>query len=120
MLKGMLGDNALLRVCFGIAKTISWRSSRAATAKSKSKIQKINGIAQFDGILRIPMIAFIVDTSKETERPILHDGLKVTKVYAEMTSTNLTQEQKDYREGICSDILIENVKTSFVHNCHQM
>jgi hypothetical protein len=41
---------------------------------------------------------------KETVRQILHVQLNVRKVCAKMVPKNLTQEQKDNRKNICSDM----------------
>jgi hypothetical protein len=46
----------------------------------------------------------MVNMDKET-RQILHDQLNMKKVCAKMVPKNLTQEQKDNRKNICSDIM---------------
>ena len=51
------------------------------------------------------MIADMVNTNKETVRQILHDELNMSKVCAKLVPKNLSQEQKDNRKEICSDIM---------------
>jgi hypothetical protein len=51
------------------------------------------------------MIAETVNMDKETVRQILHDQLNMRKICAKMVQKNLTQEQKDNRKNIRSDIM---------------
>lgn len=115
MLKEVFGDNAMSR-----ARVFEWhkrfyegreeveddeRSGRPVTVRSDENVQKINGIVRTDRRLSIRMIADMVNTNRETVRQILHDELNMTKICAKMVPKNLTQEQKDHRKNICSDIM---------------
>jgi hypothetical protein len=51
------------------------------------------------------MIAEMVNMDKEKVRQILHEQLNMRKVCAKMVPKNITQEQKDNRKNICSDIM---------------
>jgi ABC-type xylose transport system substrate-binding protein len=51
------------------------------------------------------MIADMVNMDKEMARQILHDRLNMRKVCAKMVPKKLTQEPKDKRKNICSDIM---------------
>lgn len=115
MLKEVFGDNAMSR-----ARVFEWhkrfyegreeveddeRSGRPVTVRSDENVQKINGIVRTDRRLSTRMIADMVNTNRETVRQILHDELNMTKICAKMVPKNLTQEQKDHRKNICSDIM---------------
>jgi hypothetical protein len=51
------------------------------------------------------MIADMINIDKETVRQILHNNLNMNKVCAKMVPKILSQDQKDNRKNICSDIL---------------
>ncbi|PSN45251.1 hypothetical protein C0J52_06997 [Blattella germanica] len=51
------------------------------------------------------VIADMVNTNKETVRQNLHDELRMSKVCAQLVPKNFSQEQKDNRKEICSDIM---------------
>jgi hypothetical protein len=65
----------------------------------------MSGIVWKDQRLSIRMIAEMVNMDKEMVRQILHDQLNMRKVCAKMVPKELTQEQKDNRKNICSDIM---------------
>jgi phosphopantothenate synthetase len=74
-----------------------------STSKTKENVEKISEIVRKDQCLSIRMIAEMVNMDKEMVRQILNDQLN-TKVCAKMVLKNLTQEQKDSRKSICSDM----------------
>lgn len=115
MLKEVFGENVMSR-----ARVFEWhkrfsegreeveddeRPGRPVSVKTEENAQKINEIVRKDRRLSIRMIADMVNINKETVRKILHDELNMTKVCAKMVPKNLTQEQKDNRMNICSDIM---------------
>jgi ABC-type xylose transport system substrate-binding protein len=51
------------------------------------------------------MIAEMVNMDKQTIRQILHDQMNMRKVCTKMVPKNFTQEEKDNRKNISSDIM---------------
>jgi hypothetical protein len=51
------------------------------------------------------MIAAMVNIVKKTVRQILHDRLKMKKIYFKMVPKNFSQEQKNGRRQICTNII---------------
>lgn len=115
MLTEVFGDNALSR-----ARVFEWhkrftegreeveddeRPGRPVSSRTEGNVQKISDIVRKDRRLSIRIIADMVNINKETVRQTLHDELNMTKVCAKMVPKNLTQEQKDNRKAICSDIM---------------
>jgi hypothetical protein len=76
-----------------------------STSKTEENVEKISEIVWKDQRLSIRMIAEMVNMDKEMVRQILHDQLNMRKVCAKMVPKNLTQEQKDNRKNICSDVM---------------
>ena len=124
--KDVYGDNLMSRSCvFELHKRFSvgreeveddWHPGHPSTSKSDQKIQKISEIVCKDWCLSVRMIADMVSINRETVRQILHNELNIQKVCAKLVLKNLTEEQKDNRKDICTDILqkpdlLENVIT---------
>ncbi len=55
--------------------------------------------------MSIRMLAWTVNTDKETVRKILHDELNMNKVCVKFFPKNLTPDQKLICKQICSDFL---------------
>lgn len=115
ILKEVFGDNAMSR-----ARVFEWhkrfyegreeveddeRPGRPVTVRSEENVQKVCEIVRKDRRLSIRMIGDMLNINKETVRQILHDELNMKKVCAKLVPKNLTQEQKDNRKDICSDIV---------------
>lgn len=75
------------------------------SSKTDDNVSKINDIVRKNRQLSNRMIAEMVNIDKETVRQILHNQLNMTKVCAKMVPKNLSQEQKDGRQQICTDVL---------------
>lgn len=78
---------------------------RPCTSKTDENVDKIDKIIRNDRHLSIRMIIDMINIDKETVRQILHNNLNMNKVCAKMVPKNLSQDQKDNRKNICSDIL---------------
>jgi transposase len=115
LLKEGYGDNVMSR-----ARVSEWhkrfmedreeveddeRPGRPSTSKTEENVEKISEIVRKDRRLSIRMISEMVNMDKETVRQIFHDRLNMRKVCAKLVPKNLTQEQKDNRKNICSDIM---------------
>jgi hypothetical protein len=70
------------------------REGRPNTSKTNENVAKISEINRKDRCLSVRMITDMVQ-----------NDLNMTKVCAKMVPKNLTQEQKDARQRICSDTL---------------
>jgi len=80
-------------------------SGRPNKSNTDENIENINEIVRNERQLSIRMIANMVHIDKETFRQILHDQLNMKKVCVKMVPKNLTQDQKDNRKVIFSEIL---------------
>jgi hypothetical protein len=96
------------------------RPGRPSASKTEEYVEKTSEIFHNDRRLSIRMVAEMANIDKGTLRQMLHDRVNVRKVCAKMVPKNLTQEHKDNRENICSDImeriteqpdLLENITT---------
>ncbi|XP_041349487.1 protein GVQW3-like [Gigantopelta aegis] len=80
------------------------KSGRPKTTKTDENIRKVQKLVRSDRRLTIRMMAEMLSMNKELIRKILIEDLSMRKVCAKMVPKLLTDEQKQKRVDICTDL----------------
>ncbi|XP_041369571.1 protein GVQW3-like [Gigantopelta aegis] len=80
-------------------------SGRPKTTKTDENIKTVQKLVRSDRRLTIRMMAEMLSMNKESIRKILIEDLSMRKVCAKLVPKRLTNEQKQKRVDICTDLL---------------
>jgi histone-lysine N-methyltransferase SETMAR len=81
------------------------RSGRPSTAQTDDNVKNVKELVRSDRRLTVRFVADQLNLNRETVRLILTENLNMRKVCAKMVPKNLSEEQKERRLQVCSELL---------------